>query len=269
MSVFSARTIVAALLAVVFLVMLLLDRFSLTTNNEFMAQSSNIMMAASSNHPEQELSTSSSTTSSSTHHRILCYGDSLTAGTSPPDAQYYPYAPHLEKSLKHRGLNVTVRHRGLPGWTSEQMLKDLDGPRTGLRSAIQAAGQGLSLVIILAGTNDLGHYQAETIASNVQQLHQISYENGVARTLALSVPPSGYQAHVQEAAAKAQHVNNLLQAFCARDATRATCTASVPFAFERGGANWATDTLHFSPAGYQIMGETLAPVVEQILQTLN
>ena len=53
----------------------------------------------------------SSTTQSSDAIRIFCFGDSLTAGTSPPEFATYPYAPHLEAALHDRGLkNVIVRH---------------------------------------------------------------------------------------------------------------------------------------------------------------
>ena len=34
--------------------------------------------------------------------RILAFGDSLTAGTSPPSNELYPYAPYLETALKKK-----------------------------------------------------------------------------------------------------------------------------------------------------------------------
>ena len=39
--------------------------------------------------------------------RVLCYGDSLTAGTSPPLDTLHPYAPQLEAAI---GPSVLVRH---------------------------------------------------------------------------------------------------------------------------------------------------------------
>lgn len=61
-------------------------------------------------------------------HRILCYGDSLTAGTSPGSGGYldHPYAPHLQAKLREalpsKFGNAVVRHRGLPGWTGTSVL---------------------------------------------------------------------------------------------------------------------------------------------------
>jgi lysophospholipase L1-like esterase len=210
-------------------------------------------------------------------HRILAYGDSLTAGTS--GFQQFPYAVYLERALQTRE-NVVVRYRGMPGWTVQAMLGDLDGDRTGLRSAIQAVqNPPLSLVILLAGTNDLGlGSTAEEITENLVQLHQVCFDNGVTRTIAVGVPPSGYQARDKNAAALAATVNRNLQQYSALSVEQqeqpgikktSTTYVTFPFEFERDGENWFADTLHFSEKGYQVLGESLAPVVERILQSLD
>jgi lysophospholipase L1-like esterase len=264
MALASVRSIVIAIMLVSVLVMLLVNRFSQSLTEQYFSSGTTAAVQVATTSPPRN----------SRVHRILCYGDSLTAGTSPPGAEYYPYAPHLEQALKDRGLeNVLVRHRGLPGWTTQQMLNDLDGERTGLRSAIKGAIEqdpvaGVSLVILLAGTNDMAyHATADQIATNVRALHQVSYENGVARTLAIGIPPSGYQSNVNSAAALAAEINGKLEQWVSHE-DKASYIAS-PFPFERGGENWARDTLHFSPRGYQVFGESLAPIVEQILDSLN
>ena len=64
-------------------------------------------------------------------HRILCYGDSLTAGTADSPWELYPYAPHLEKALNtnaNGGTSFVVRHRGMPGWTAEAMVDAKNDP---------------------------------------------------------------------------------------------------------------------------------------------
>ena len=69
--------------------------------------------------------------------RILCYGDSLTAGTfnmEEPDV-LFPYAPHLEAALKLKGAAI-VRHRGLPGWTAQGMVDSVDDANVGLRGLL-------------------------------------------------------------------------------------------------------------------------------------
>ena len=206
----------------------------------------------------------SSTTQSSDAIRIFCFGDSLTAGTSPPEFATYPYAPHLEAALHDRGLkNVIVRHRGFPGWTSEQLVADLRAPH-GLVTALAAASP-VSIVILLAGTNDLGLVpDARNIIHNIKLLHQACWEHEVEHTIAIGIPSSGYQSMVPEAAQKAQTVNNALAS--SWSGSHAITFAPFPFGFAPNDDRWSPDGLHFSPNGYKILGESLAPIVEQILR---
>jgi lysophospholipase L1-like esterase len=190
--------------------------------------------------------------------RVFCYGDSLTAGTSPPSFQEFPYAPHLELILKQQ-LNpgVSVQHRGLPGWTSNDLLHS-DAPE-----AIKGASP-VKVAIILAGTNDLGQTPDPTpIIENIIGLHRLFYAAGVRHTVAIGIPSSGYQSVVAEAAQKAQTVNDALARFCESE-PKATYVP-FPFGFGQGDDKWSSDGLHFSPKGYQILGESLAPVVQKLL----
>lgn len=195
--------------------------------------------------------------------RILCYGDSLTAGTSPPDPTLSPYAPHLESLLKEKGHNVVIRHRGLPGWTSSEMVANANDGTAGISTAVKA-GMPLALVIILAGTNDLAFTNdASTITNNILALHQLCYEQGVPRTLSIGMPPSGYQSINVEAATLAQTINDNLKEYCQSE-SRATFMP-FPFEFAANDEKWASDGLHLGPEGYRVLGTSLAPVVEDIL----
>ena len=208
------------------------------------------------------------TTTTSKVHRILAYGDSLTAGTSD-DAILHPYAPVLQQGLIEKGWNtVQVRHVGLPGWTTQAMVDDLDGPATGLRSVLQRVQDpSLSLVIVLAGTNDLGFgYTADQIVSNLQKLHTVALqEHDIPRTLAVGIPSSLYQERTESAKALCQSINERLQALSI--SVKGLHYINFPFGY--GGDFWASDGLHFSPKGYQSLGESLVPVVEQILKDLD
>jgi lysophospholipase L1-like esterase len=217
-----------------------------------------------------------------TLHRILAYGDSLTAGTSGPNL--FPYAQYLQSalSMQHRDdsdndndntIVVVVRHRGLPGWTTQGMLDALDDPQRGLRSAVNAVqNPPLSLVILLAGTNDLAYgFTAREITANLLKLHAVCLGSGVVvvpRTLAIGIPPSGYQAVHENVAETVATINENLRQHALQNAPNVTYMA-FPFPFEQHGENWYSDSLHFSEKGYQVLGESLAPVVEQILQSLE
>ena len=64
-------------------------------------------------------------TISGTAVRVLCYGDSLTAGytaLTKYTGEYAPWATHLGDAL-----GLPVDHVGMCGWTTEQMVDGLDG----------------------------------------------------------------------------------------------------------------------------------------------
>ncbi|GKY93680.1 hypothetical protein MPSEU_000335300 [Mayamaea pseudoterrestris] len=223
---------------------------------------------ASSSSPSQAHALESQTTSKHVQHRILCYGDSLTAGTTN-SYTLYPYAPFLERALKAAGReNVQVRHVGLPGWTAQQMVATAS-EKQGIESQIlRVKDPSLSLVVILAGTNDLGHgFGEDEIAKNVLQLHKIARRNQVPATLAIAIPPSGYTSQNEAARLVVQGVNEALQEYSAREPNMSF--TPFPFEFERGGENWSPDTLHLSPTGYEKLGQSLASVVGKILDQLE
>ncbi|KAL7577709.1 hypothetical protein ACA910_015217 [Epithemia clementina (nom. ined.)] len=201
--------------------------------------------------------------------RVLCFGDSLTAGTSPPSFQNYPYAPYLEKALAQLAattatarttksttvssaapLDIVVRHAGFPGWTSSQLLENQSMSNGGLRTLIQGIRDPpLSLVILLAGTNDLGYQtEATPIANSILGLHKLCHNRGVPHTIAIGIPPSGYQSMVEDAQTLAASVNTALETFCQENSLQSTYVP-FPFAYERNGKNWSPDGLHFSEHG--------------------
>lgn len=228
--------------------------------------------------------------------RIFCYGDSLTAGTSPPYDELYPYAVHLERSInnfltqeynqsKNNGQQsapkVTARWIGLPGWTAKTMLQFADDSKFGLRAAVKRVKDpSLSLVIILAGTNDLGmeaglsdgggehHQGSDRISSDVIALHKLVQDEGnnsTILTLAVSIPTSKWQETMSlRAQAMAADANSKIQAWC--NATKNAHFVTHPIeSWSSDDSRWAPDGLHFSPQGYEEFGASLSPIVRQLL----
>jgi lysophospholipase L1-like esterase len=239
--------------------------------------------------------------------RVFCYGDSLTAGTSPPSYELFPYAVHLEKSINDKIITsssstenntsqnsidqlvgsalpkVSIRWKGLPGWTANTMLEYANDSNVGLCTTIRKVhNPSLSLVIILAGTNDIGmaassssdsKESSKRIASDIIALHQLVFDsssliNQSIQTLAISVPPSKWQQSSAVAQSMAEDVNNRIRAWC--DATENSHFVKHPIeSWSLGDRRWAPDGLHLSPMGYEEFGKSLTSVVTQILFPRN
>ncbi|KAL7461196.1 hypothetical protein ACHAXS_001619 [Conticribra weissflogii] len=246
-------------------------------------------------HPMSTTNNSSNKTKSKTApKRILCYGDSLTAGTSPPLNGLFPYGPHLENELQNLMtssssssslLPPVVRWRGLPGWTSSAMEEYMDDSTVGLRSAVRGiSNPSLSLVIILAGTNDVGMltssepsgvFDVKKAVEPILNLHRACLEcDSSICTLAVGIPGSAWQERNENARMLCRGINEALRNF-ASDASRSFGRVSYvdfPFEFERGGGNgrkWCGDGLHLTPEGYEAFGRGIASTVMKVLERIE
>jgi lysophospholipase L1-like esterase len=210
--------------------------------------------------------------------KIFCYGDSLTAGTAPPQNELFPFGPHLERSLgtnyydSDDNSSPMVRWLGLPGWTSAQMVSELYGS-VGLTSKLkfieEKTNDKVTLAIVLAGTNDLGFEQtSEPITNSILALHKAAHEEGV-HTLALSLPPSAWQRQSSVAKKLAEHVNESLRAEAAKFPDMMDYVEFPIQEFDAQSDYWCPDGLHFSPRGYEYIGENLAPTVQKVLEKLK
>jgi lysophospholipase L1-like esterase len=226
------------------------------------------------------LKSMTSSESTSTPKRIFCFGDSLTAGTAPPLDGLYPYGKMLESEL---GENFVVRWRGLPGWTAQTMVEYLDDGTVGLRAAVNGIDNPpLSLVIILAGTNDIGFLTSSmttggatdinTAVKPILDLHRacldIKKGDHKIRTLAVGIPGSAWQQMNTSASKLAAEMNSSIQEFAQSYPEGMVSYTDFPFPFERNDL-WCSDGTHLSPNGYTRLGKELAPVVKHILERRN
>mmetsp|Transcript_29916 Transcript_29916/g.51081 ORF Transcript_29916/g.51081 Transcript_29916/m.51081 type:complete len:260 (+) Transcript_29916:77-856(+) len=213
--------------------------------------------------------------------RIFCYGDSLTAGTAPPIYDLFPYGQSLESEL---GNDVVVRWRGLPGWTAQTMVEYLDDGNVGLRAAVNGIDNPpISLVIILAGTNDIGFLTSSMTPTGgatdiddavkpIVNLHKacldITKGEHKIRTLAVGIPGSAWQQMNSSASKLAADMNSSIQQFAQSYPDGVVSYTDFPFPYEKNDL-WCSDGLHLSPEGYKRLGNDLAPVVKQILERCN
>lgn len=145
------------------------------------------------------------------------------------------------------------------------MLRAKDEEKHGLLDFIRIHEDPVpSVVIILAGTNDLAYIgQANPVTDCIAELHKLCWAAGVEKTVAVGIPPSAYQENHMDAADLCCEVNEALESFCASH-PRASFVP-FPFSFERDD-KWAKDGLHLSEKGYCQLGTELAPYVARVLK---
>lgn len=208
--------------------------------------------------------------------RVLCYGDSLTAGFlthSPFTHEYAPWAPVLADAI-----GVPCDHVGASGWTTAQMVANVaDGGndacglyRLGLRKALRA--QCYSTVIIMAGTNDLGTAPAEKITQNLLALHAECHAAGCT-TIAITIPqgrqlgPWTAGTRIAFADERRRSVNAALADFARARQKKCLFIAmdeAVPWSSD--STDWEPDGLHMSASGYARFGQALAPKVKEFVK---
>jgi lysophospholipase L1-like esterase len=180
---------------------------------------------------------------------ILCFGDSLTAGYYNEGEKFHPYSLKLEELLN----DVCVDHIGLSGWTTEEMLDNIDNPECedcvgrkwpGLR--VQLRKKSYEYCIVLAGTNDLFDLCAKDIAINLLELYRLVHKEGC-KTIALTIPDMRIESVMPEITNNKQIINKWLK-------TLSEITV-VDIASCLSDSNpWDNDGLHFTPYGYDTIG---------------
>ena len=99
--------------------------------------------------------------------RILCFGDSLTAGYSNWGLDFYPYADHLRVGLQHM-LSTSDIHVDVDGFSGDQVQGSYL-PR--IRRKCANTVTPYDWIIIMGGTNDLGWGQSpEAIYEGLRKL---------------------------------------------------------------------------------------------------
>lgn len=210
--------------------------------------------------------------------RVLCYGDSLTVGWYLQGRQYEPYGRSLAEALGAALGGCEVSVCGHSGHTAEQMvananklaIEDVGGLLgKGICRSLDEAVHRPDLVIIMAGTNDIGrNADPQRVLEDLAKLHSFCHSRGVP-TVAVAPPPapkapkgSAFEAsrvRLQSLLANWVHITSAAAAFV----NPAELIPSVA-----GGPCWDPDGLHLSPAGSKLLGQRLATALAPVLLKL-
>jgi len=200
--------------------------------------------------------------------RILCYGDSLTAGFHNGGTAFEPYGQTLSHELSNWGGHCDVAVCGLSGKTAMECVQGMHAPW--IPDITGRGGKGIDrilneegpfdLVIIMLGTNDLGQGQTpDMILNSISQMHSACHRYSIP-TIAVAPPTVDYghtRAHRQQLAqllASWTHATPGVVAFI-------DCEDLCP-RHER--QLWEPDQLHLSRVGSQALGRRMARWVEKM-----
>eukprot|EP00929_Paragymnodinium_shiwhaense_P084002 TRINITY_DN4489_c0_g3_i1.p2 TRINITY_DN4489_c0_g3~~TRINITY_DN4489_c0_g3_i1.p2 ORF type:complete len:380 (+),score=62.92 TRINITY_DN4489_c0_g3_i1:98-1237(+) len=201
--------------------------------------------------------------------RVLCYGDSLTAGFCSNGSLFEPYGRAMAESLGEAGVSTEVFVCGLSGGFASEFVAKKNGSLT---DVVGGQGKGLArilsedgpfdLVIIMAGTNDLGRNDApHEILRSVKQLHKECHQRNIP-TVAVAPPPAPVRTPMQEAIRV--QLATLISQWAASE-TEGHVVYQDPAAFVPATPNfgwiWEADRLHFTPAGSRSLGDKMAKLV--------
>jgi len=223
---------------------------------------------------------------------ILCYGDSLTAGFCDQGRSFEPYGRSLSDSLSSLGCDCEVSVCGHSGHTAGEMVRNLDAPLVGPDSAglygkglkrilaecAEAEGSTgeLDLVIIMAGTNDLGlEMKPHAIFEDICRLHAACLTSGVPSVVI--APPPVPRASARASAAARLQLLELMSTWARSEAATGIAAfidpaVAAPLLVGNAAAVWGAvplwdpDRLHLSPGGSRLLGERIASLVAPLLR---
>lgn len=202
-----------------------------------------------------------------TRRRILCYGDSNTAGFHDQGKRFEPYGKMLATAMMEAKLPCEVVFCGLSGITIEEMLQKKNAER--ITDVVNNVGSGLQwildrdseydLVILMAGSNDIAKLaQPEQVMHRVAELHDICHRLAIP-TVAI-VPPTVPR---EPYATARWRLSQQMHSWANSTAGAASCF-DIFMLLPRSIDHWEEDELHLSPSGSKELGSRLAKEVKEL-----
>ena len=191
---------------------------------------------------------------------VACFGDSLTWGYCQRGRLAFPYGVYLEQLMQGKAI---VHSFGENGAQTKQL-------KLTLRPKVFNGNMKYDVVVILAGTNDLGYnVEIDVIIGNLKDMGKIVRENG-AVPFFMSVPAIGKDIFMEEHLEKQKELNAEIQQLCSDEGY--IFIDLFTFTVDKDGKMLLldfvdTDGLHFSKNGYVRMGEVVYQTIVEWKQT--
>jgi len=199
--------------------------------------------------------------------RILCFGDSLTAGVTllapelgqsvGPQAQLTPvegYVPKLALLLgREYGEGASLNNSGVPGETTERGLRRLPGEIAAYRPDLLLLLQGVVDV-----NNDNPRFSA--VQANLREMVRLAKSRGVTVVIG-TIPPLNPEGFRTTGMANVPVLNERIRQIAAAEEIG---LADHESAFAGDLTLQGPDGLHPNDAGYQMMAETWFQAIQTI-----
>jgi len=200
--------------------------------------------------------------------KILCFGDSITAGFHSGGRCFEPYGRTMGAEMRASGCDVSVLVNGLSGLTAREMVAK--GRHPAVPDCTGKVGKGLDvllnrkpdLVIIMAGTNDLGMgVNPQAILADVVRLHKACHAQGI-RTVALA-PSTVAQG---PSTLGRQQLASLLRKWAKTTPAVVACMDMMDLVPHNGPSpHWDMDDLHLSARGSRALGRRLSDQLKHLV----
>ncbi|KAM7219378.1 SGNH hydrolase-type esterase domain containing protein [Rhypophila decipiens] len=198
--------------------------------------------------------------------RILCFGDSLTAGYSSLGAIYHPYAEMLIQFLEMAfpEMDVEADIEGEPGET----VKFGFLPRMqGLFSPKNTEGNtNYDWAIVLGGTNDLARgISNEEIFHTLKAVWDVPLRRNI-KVIALTVPEPGVKVG-EASAAKRTALNDAIKSYRRTNFHAFDLATAMPYfkMSPRDQQRYWDDAIHYTPDGYDFIGNKIGTFLVSLL----
>ncbi|KAF2157443.1 SGNH hydrolase [Myriangium duriaei CBS 260.36] len=193
---------------------------------------------------------------------ILCFGNSLTAGYYNMGLGEHPYAIKLAQTVTKMlpDYEVETVVEGRPG---DMVLKGRGAFLQRMQE--QFADDDFDWTIVLGGTNDLARGGGpEKIFADLLHTYSVPLEHG-SKVLALTVPETGTK--VQWLSENRSKLNDLIKQHKAKNFHVFDFNEAFPYwkwsAADR--KRYYDDAVHFTPDGYDLMGERVGAALAELL----
>ncbi|KAK3330776.1 SGNH hydrolase-type esterase domain-containing protein [Apodospora peruviana] len=197
--------------------------------------------------------------------RILCFGDSLTAGYSSMGAIYHTYETMLVQFLEMAfpELDVETVEDGVPGsvvkYDFKSRMEEHFDPDT-------KGNNGYDWAIVLGGTNDIAMgIPGEDVFTELKKVWDMPLRRNV-KVLALTVPEAG-MGNSPAIIARRKALNDSIKGYKRTNFHAFDLHAAIPYfamSAEDRRRYW-DDAIHFTPDGYDFIGNKVGIYLVSIL----